>query len=65
MIHFNASVTFLLHVLENVIKYHKGDFVGHFSAKSRFWVVFQVFKFFVNSIELSNDLTHPKLDYPS
>ena len=30
-IHFNASVTFLLLVLENLIKYHKGDFAGHCS----------------------------------
>ena len=28
-IHFNASITFLLHVLENLKKYHKGDFAGH------------------------------------
>ena len=28
--HFNASVTFLLLVLENLIKYHKGDFAGQF-----------------------------------
>ena len=29
--HFNASVTFLLLVLENLTKYHKGDFAGHCS----------------------------------
>ena len=28
-IHINASVTFLLLVLENLIKNHKGDFVRH------------------------------------
>ena len=27
--HFNASVTFLLLVLENLKKYHKGDSAGH------------------------------------
>ena len=29
-IHFNASVTFLLLVLENYVKYHKGDFAGYY-----------------------------------
>ena len=26
---FNASVTFLFACLENLIKYHKGNFAGH------------------------------------
>ena len=30
-IHFNTSVTFILLVLEILIKYHKGDFAGHCS----------------------------------
>ena len=30
-LHFNARVNFLLLVLENLKKYHKGDFAGHCS----------------------------------
>ena len=29
---FQCSVTFLLLVLENLIKFHKGDFAGHCST---------------------------------